>query len=390
MTKISFSLFLLLTIMLCGIQDGYSQHKLDFSSGIFEEIHLDEFEYLDSDELKNSGDYRLDDVRCTQRVDYNWDDIHFYTDDRGRRIMRQVATRLDNCTPDPVAELECQCINEDNGQTDNYLYRSGGIVSLFQLNDGPDGNPFDDDSPCNPPPINSEGVVYGGYTGIYTGLVEARVRWNMVKNSWPAFWFYNGREEVDIFEGAVTNPKYPGSGVNQFSSGFINHHEGEFFPNGEVKCGRRTTFLRNMSENFHLFSCLWQYDSSTGDHTFTYFIDGREYWTETRYDPWVCPMNIRLNLAVGDAATFPHESLEFEVDYLRVKKFENTPSGTGYYNYVATSIGGGLRENIPAKSMDIGSNDALFYRTSNNKTAFQYISSISDTYVYHTLDNLTA
>ena len=123
----------------------FSQYKLDFDSENWVPIWKEDFNYTSWQELKNTGLYRLDDDRGRQ-VDYNWEDISF-----SNGIMILTARRFDPqfpCVPDPDLGFSCTYL-DGNNIPQPFLFRSGGIVTLKQLNDGGDWNHWDDDAVCN-------------------------------------------------------------------------------------------------------------------------------------------------------------------------------------------------------------------------------------------------
>ena len=153
------------------------------------------------------------------------------------------------------------------------------------------------------------------------GKIEVRAKLPVGRGTWPAIWMLGSKDpfewpddgEIDIMEHV---------GFNQ---GFVHasvHCKKYYHSVGTQKTD--TIFIKDCSENFHIYSVEWNHESVC------VFVDGKKFFQfnneHSGYDAWPFDnkMFLILNIAVGgnwggakgvDESIWPQK---MEIDYVRV------------------------------------------------------------------------
>ncbi len=200
--------------------------------------------------------------------------------------------------PDMISVEDGKLIlrGEPTGSTTWPLYRTGSVRTIDYY---PDGN-FED----------SDNMIY----------VEAKVKMPQGQGIVPAFWASTVGFEIDVFE-------YNDNGVELFGQNVIKDPG---TPESEV-CGRiwrdaaGELFCHNLSDEFHRFGVAWKPRTSNSQVTdVTFFLDGRELWTQTVHQiPINSGMGINLTNQFDAHVPFDLESNEFVIEYVRIYEVED-------------------------------------------------------------------
>jgi beta-glucanase (GH16 family) len=213
-------------------------------------------------------------------------------------------------------------------------------------------------------------VCWPGQLGHYLGMFEIRCKMPNGQGVWPAFWLYNGRIEVDIFEG---------SGPRAFSS-TIHRHEPAATSTHCSQYLRKETGL-DLNQEFHTYTGVWT------PNKITIFFDGKElYSINTIASDLTCPAGIITNLGMINSASWsnPQGTVHtMTIDYIKVYKPLN---GNYTLPYKTTNHWGKhpMESNPPVSSQISSSNGGIavyknnnnevFYRGSDNKLHRYYLS----------------
>jgi hypothetical protein len=308
--KLNYCLFLLLILIIICTLTSNAQIKLDTESS-WNTLFEDEFtNYNSINDLLN--EYILDDQRCKT----------FF-------------------------ELSPQTVEINQG-----------ILSLKAIKNNPT---------CNDSLLNYTGLSlkYGSVysppecshidqqLGFRYGLFEIRCK--LPKDDFKAsFWLYNNAEEWNIIEsigsGLPTNVHdYPGG----------EDTDSTLFPQSTVYNNRRTCGVfvpieRDLTEYYHTYSFMWDYDN----RTLTWFFDGREIRTETRQEIFTCNHPFIFGITQGLAFA---EQGQFDIDYVRVLGL-NAPTDLYRYKYISSSLPQDKEISSEPDALALGNAEWIFYR----------------------------
>ena len=268
----------------------------------------------------------------------------------------------------------------DEHPASTYNYKSGGLVIIATLNDGLNGTPPDgrnDFAPCTNP----------SYRGGYYGMYEIRCKMPPEAGVWPAFWLFNGPDEMDIMEQF--------GDVHQFKSSF-NDWPGGFSSPGfppdpgmiaERSCQIDHDFERDITDEWHMFHMVWTPDK------ISYFFDGVEYRTETRFNYWDCPLEIIFNLHTQNHANF--DEADFIIDYVKIYNksswdvTDNTTWDSDYMEEYEVRATSGYQANSSIKALAAGEGNSLFFRDINNQMIYSYFANGDiNNIITHNLGNI--
>jgi hypothetical protein len=265
--------------------------------------------------------YILDDQRCGTHFEFSTE-----TAEINDGILSLIATRLD--TPEPC---------------------SGGGSSPYKGLSLKYGNIFSTPAVCSH--IDQK-------IGFRYGLFEIRCK--LPKDEFVAhFWLYNNIEEWNILETT-------GSGLPTNAHDYPGGNSTPDFPLSQIHPGRRTCGVyvpieRDLTEYFHTYSFMWDYDNQT----LTWFFDGREIRTETRQNIFTCnhPFIFGITQSNDKVTTG-----RFDIDYIRVLGLNN-PMDTYRYKYVSSSLPQNKQISSAPDALALGNAEWIFYRNSQNKVS---------------------
>jgi len=378
--------FLIIQINLFG------QAKLDYDPNKWVLEFEDEFNYNNSSEMEYpDSPYKLgeDTGLCSESTSYNKAQVVVENGILKLKSKRTKGTFVDfKCTGnDTTDELDKQ-------------YKSGAVkIKLKTDHDTVIQDANGNYSACH-------------WTGFKYGMVEIRCKLPDPYSTWPAFWLNdNGGDEIDIFEFNGDRPSsfrsnfHDWNGSHMTDTDYVENNpsntdlpdlmcevQHEFYNNASyngITC-KNNDDCRDLREEFHTFTMVWvpvgppdpQDNSQAAQYTF--FMDGREVRTETRFIDHDCTKTIILNNA--SVSWSEYGSSSFDIDYIRVYRQiqepplpPNSQNDTPYsnssmsnswwymYNYKPIFVRGfgGIYPGL--KSLAVGTNNNFFYRNSVNR-----------------------
>lgn len=364
-------LWLFLIVFLYQPINLIGQCKLDYDLTLWEEVFVDEFDYNNATELLNSGFWRTQnndicDDDGDPGVPARWDTDQIVLDNG---LLRLKATELDPTESCPVT----------TGATIQYKIggiQTGGLNAPEDQYNDDDNNDLNDDSPCSGP---------GGpnWVGFYKGMFEIRCKLPVNDFVFPAFWLYNGPDEIDIMEYLGNNQRFTTNVIDNYGA-----NDSPELPELGVRPDDNDTTLnaclvghrtdRDIESEFHTFTLVWTGDGT--DAQLTFFFDGKEIRTETRYNPWDCPLGLLLNMSVRPGANFAND--EFVIDYVRVYR-QAIQNDDYMYNYEPSLVGATFDASSQTRAMTLGANNRVYYRNTANRLSSYYLS--GGNYVYGSL-----
>lgn len=325
-------------------QNSYQGAKLEYNPDKWELVFNDEF--TDPSKARLQSFYDLDGPRCTQRTLYTWDRINVVN---GNLVLSsQYTGPITNSQDHPI----CQAYPHNDRILPDYA--GGGICSKLDYNNT--------SNPCS-----------GWVNGFKYGMFEVRCKFPTEHGTWPAWWMSNGADEIDIFEFEADKPHelttnlIESCGGNDIptSAGYVIDYNSpcnlNLYPNDDYKesCQKKHLFERNLTNEFHTYTVVWT------PNRYTYYIDGRELRTETRYVDNGCEQKFRLNLGVtGNNGQVGFQYAEFLVDYIRIYK-QKDMSEKFMYTYDASTIATYPDVVNRINSLDVGTGNHLFYNSTN-------------------------
>lgn len=210
-------------------------------------------------------------------------------------------------------------------------------------------------------------------TGFKFGLFEIRCKMpkpsvdNGYNRMWPAFWLYNGADEIDVFEYHTQDWL---NGRN-FKCGAIDHALGN-------NCGQE--YIKydglDLADEYNTYSVVWEPATPTHPSLLTFFFNDRELFTmeSTVVPDGYCPLDLIVNLAVEDGSTATSGS--FEIDYIRVsqkidysdphKTSENWANTPLSYDFNSLHI---CSANLNSVTFNSNSN-RVYYKGNDNKIQY--------------------
>ncbi len=359
-------LWLLLAVILSQSTQLTGQCKLDYDMSLWEEVFVDEFDYNNVTELLNSGDWRTQSNDVCTKVNgvgtpARWDTDQIVLDNG---LLRLKATKLQSSESCPVTGGE------------NILYKIGGIETggylapEDQYNDE-DDNDLNDDSTCQST----------DWVGFYKGMFEIRCKLPVNDFIFPAFWLYNNPDEIDIMEYLGNDQLFTTNVIDNFGANdspelpldSVNPSIGNDTTKNNCLVGHETD--RDIETDFHTFTLVWVGDGT--DAQLTFFFDGKEIRTETRYNPWDCPLGLLLNMSVRNGANFTSD--EFVIDYVRVYR-QAIQNDDYMYDYEPSLVGSTFDAKSDVRAVVLGDNNRVYYRNTANRISSYYLS--GGNYVY--------
>jgi hypothetical protein len=164
-------------------------------------------------------------------------------------------------------------------------------------------------------------------TGWRYGLFEIRCKIPNTNRAFPAFWMYNGPDEIDVFE-YETN-------ANSFlwTSNLLDRKNppqtplGPYVGNATIRtCQKRAepNDWFSFFNDFHTYSLTWvpiDNPANIGDRTYrtSFYIDGIEVRSDNifRYDA-LRNLSLWLNLSVVQVAGGDPQTIDYIIDYVRI------------------------------------------------------------------------
>lgn len=329
----------------------FGQYKLDYNPSLWETdtiLFEEEFNYTNLADLQANSRFFLEPNHCgIGNTDYSWD--HVDVDDGLLTLTTEIQSK-DSCNFE---------------RKSGYLRVGGFQAGGLQFNDSDNDGINDAAEP---------GCTASDYVGFYYGLFEIRCKLPVSaagSESHAAFWLDNGPDELDISE-------YKGDPETNFNN--IHDHTGGSvspappFVNDPVSgdpdhrvCGFEQPFERDLTDNFHTWTMVWT------DDQITFFFDGKELRTETRFEYWLCPTGLIINAAEAAATS------AYEIDYVKVVN-QTTLGGSYLYYYDNDLVGSTIDVYNNQDALVVGGNDQIFYRSTANRISSYYLS--GGNYVY--------
>ena len=215
-------------------------------------------------------------------------------------------------------------------------------------------------------------------------LFEANVKMPIGIDVFPAFWLFSKCNEIDIFE------YHNDAGITHFTNSVHRWRDPvtDSCPDAHPTCFRGWDY-KDLDQAYHTFAAAWRMNKSdTSIDTVTFFLDGRELWTQTTYkmEKYI-GLTLILNSSIWSTSQASEPTQDFMVDWVRISQINTNHLKDFKYEYYSSLNNTNATQTCSSRqySIAVGEDNQVFFRegdwistyTYNNQT-WNY-SSISNT-----------